>query len=115
MNVTPDTGWTRKDYRTVIINESGTYTVTLESNDPLWTTLIPVPATYNITAALDTPVLNVEMSNQLDLTWDETDSTTYYEIYQDGVLIDSVPSETNNALMARSIENKDKKRWIKNV
>lgn len=115
MDVSPNTGWTRKDYRTVVINESGTYTITLESNDPLWIALIPVPATYNITAALDTPVLNVEMSNQLDLVWNETDSTTYYEIYQDGELIDSVPSESNNTLMARSIENKEKKRWIKNV
>lgn len=115
MNITPDIGWTRKDFRTVIINDSGTYTITLESNDPLWITLIPVPAVYNITAALDTPILNVEMSNQLDLVWDETDSTTYYEIYLDGELIDSVPSESNNTLMARSIENKEKKRWIKNV
>ena len=117
MNVIPDTGWTRKDFRTVIINDSGTYTITLESNDPLWVTLIPVPATYNITAALDTPVLNVDCSNRLEaeLVWDETDSTTYYEIYQDGVLIDSVPSESNNTLIARSIENKEKKRWIKNV
>lgn len=117
MNITPDIGWTRKDYRTVIINESGTYTVTLESNDPLWIALIPVPTTYNITAALDTPILNVDCSNRLEaeLVWDETDATSYYEIYQDGVLIDSVPSESNNTLMARSIENKKKKRWIKNV
>lgn len=117
MNITPDIGWTRKDFRTVIINDSGTYTITLESNDPLWVTLIPVPATYNITAALDTPILNVDCSNRLEaeLVWDETDSTTYYEIYQDGKLIDSVPSESNNMLMARSIENKEKKRWIKNV
>ena len=114
MNVTPNEGWTRKDYRTVVINESGTYTISLISNST-WYILIPVPATYNIIAALDTPILNVEMSNQLDLVWDETDSTTYYEIYQDGVLIDSVPSESNNTLMARSIENKEKKRWIKNV
>ena len=114
MNVTPNEGWTRKDYRTVVINESGTYTISLISNST-WHILIPVPATYNITVALDTPLLNVEMSNQLDLVWDETESTTYYEIYQDGVLIDSVPSETNNTLMARSIENKEKKRWIKNV
>ena len=64
--------------------------------------------TLYITMGIDTPVLNVEMSNQLDLVWDEIDSTTYYEIYQDGKLIDSVPSE-NNTLMARNIENKEKK------
>lgn len=114
MNITPDSGWERIDYKSVIIKESGVYTISLISNN-LWYLLIPVPSIFNITAALDTPILNVEMSNQLDLVWDETNSTTYYEIYQDGVLIDSVPSETNNTLMSRSIENKDKKRWIKNV
>lgn len=106
MNVTPDTGWTRKDYRTVVINESGSYTVTLISNS-LWYELIPVPATYNITAALDTPVLNYDYeSNQLE--WKAIENATEYQIVLNGEVIDTVSASAFRLL----IEEEEKKaKW----